>query len=54
MFRSEHIAKTLVLAFSWTTTVVTFYALTLNATTLSGDVLLNVILSRAIKSFLAH
>lgn len=45
MFRPEHLGKTLILILCWNTIVVGFYALTLNATKLHGDAVLNFLLS---------
>lgn len=46
MFRKGHTLKSLNLCLAWITTCVSFYALSLNATALSGHIVLNFFLSR--------
>ena len=45
MFRKGHAVKSLILCLGWITSCVSFYALTLNATDLSGHIVLNFTLS---------
>ena len=47
MFRREHIIKTMILLLCWNTTVISFYALTLNSTKLHGDSVLNFLICKA-------
>ena len=46
MFRGGHAVKTLILIFAWITSCISFYALGLNSTDLSGDIMLNFFLTR--------
>jgi len=46
MFRKGHLSKTLILIFGWITSCISFYALGLNSTDLSGDIMLNFFLTR--------
>ena len=41
-----HLSKTLILIFGWITSCISFYALGLNSTDLSGDIMLNFFLTR--------
>ena len=41
LFRSGHAKKSIILCFAWMTACISFYALTLNATQLSGHIVLN-------------
>eukprot|EP00094_Tigriopus_californicus_P007747 TCALIF_07462-PA protein Name:"Similar to Slc22a21 Solute carrier family 22 member 21 (Mus musculus)" AED:0.16 eAED:0.17 QI:0/0.33/0.25/1/0.33/0.5/4/24/412 len=50
MFRRHHLVKTLILIFCWSTVCVGFYALTLSATSLSGDIVLNFALMTLVES----
>ena len=43
---SGHLTKTLILIFGWITSCISFYALGLNSTDLSGDIMLNFFLTR--------
>merc|ERR1719445_436289 len=46
MFRRGHLTKTLILIFAWITSCISFYALGLNSTDLSGNIMLNFFLTR--------
>eukprot|EP00095_Tigriopus_kingsejongensis_P011966 maker-scaffold1191_size56271-snap-gene-0.16 protein:Tk11966 transcript:maker-scaffold1191_size56271-snap-gene-0.16-mRNA-1 annotation:"solute carrier family 22 protein" len=50
MFRKHHLSKTLILLFCWATVCVGFYALTLSATSLSGDIVLNFVYMTLVES----
>ncbi len=49
LFRSGHAYKSNILCFAWMTACISFYALTLNSTQLSGDIVLNFTLNGAIE-----
>ena len=48
LFRSGHATKSIILCFAWMTTCISYYALTLNSTQLSGDIVLNFALNGVI------
>lgn len=49
LFRSGHANKSVILCFAWMTTCISYYALTLNSTQLSGDIVLNFALNGVIE-----
>lgn len=49
LFRSGHASKSVILCFAWMTTCISYYALTLNTTQLSGDIVLNFALNGLIE-----
>ena len=48
LFRSGHATKSIILCFAWMTACIGFYALTLNTTQLSGDIVMNFALNGVI------
>ena len=46
MFRRDHLIKTMILIFAWITSCISFYALGLNSTDLSGNIFQNFFLTR--------
>ena len=46
MFRNGHAIKSLILCLAWITSCISFYALSLNTSDLSGDIMLNFFLAR--------
>ena len=46
MFRKGHLVKSLILFLAWITACISFYALGLNSSDLSGDIMLNFFYSR--------
>lgn len=49
LFRSGHTSKYLILCFAWTTACISYYALTLNSTQLSGNIIFNFALNGVIE-----
>ena len=47
MFRHGQLTKSLILSFAWIMTCISFYALSLNSSDLSGDIVLNFFLARS-------
>ena len=51
LFRSGHAKKSIILCFAWMTACIGFYALTLNTTQLSGDIVMNFALNGVIGNY---
>ena len=52
LFRSGHATKSIILCFAWMTACIGFYALTLNTTQLSGDIVMNFALNGVIGNYM--
>ena len=52
LFRSGHAKKSIILCFAWMTACIGFYALTLNTTQLSGDIVMNFALNGVIGNYM--